>query len=300
VAFGDGQRHLGLHAFGRVHDARRAVWRAPEQRQCPARRRPPSVYFDTVAPPGSHHADGRITLPALSATLVFSPGQDANGVAGYTVKVDGNLYTTTATSFPVSGLTAGMHTWAVRAFDAASNVSLWMTDTFATRPVALYLPVVMRDASSSPPVTNCQELVTNGGFETQAFWYSLNVPEAQPSYVASPVHGGGASLLMGYTTTVGAPASLIYSSIQQTLTVPLTATQTTLTFWRYPVSGDTQGDLQYFAVGPAPTNVAIVWTMKSNEQAWTPTTLDLSAYTGTLTIVLACIMTRRMACRPCI
>jgi hypothetical protein len=206
-------------------------------------------------------------------------------VAGYTVKVDGNLYTTTATSFPVSGLTTGMHTWAVRAFDAANNVSLWMTDTFATRPVSLYLPVVMRNASSSTlPVTTCQELVTNGGFETQAFWYSLNVPEAQPSYIASPVHGGGVSLLMGFTTTVGAPASLIYSSIQQTITVPLTATQTTLTFWRYPLSGDTQGDLQYFAVGPAPTNVAIVWTMKSNEQAWTPTTLDLSAYTGTLTI----------------
>ncbi len=270
-------------------DARYAVWARAWNSAGVSSTQTAVVSFtlDTVAPtaPVPITPTGGITLPVMSATLVFSPSQDANGVAGYTVKVDGNLYTTTATSFPASGLTAGIHTWAVRAFDAASNVSLWMTDTFATQFVLLYLPVVMRDASSSsPPVTNCQELVTNGGFETQGYWYSLNVPEAQPSYVASPVHGGGGSLLMGYTTTVGAPASLIYSSIQQTITVPLTATQTTMTFWRYPVSGDTQGDLQYFAVGPAPTNVAIIWQMKSNERAWTPTTLDLSAYTGTLTV----------------
>jgi hypothetical protein len=159
-----------------------------------------------------------------------------------------------------------------------------MTATFATNLLQVYLPVVMRDASPySPPLTNCWELVANGGFETQSAWYSLNLPAAQPRYVTSPVHRGSTSLLTGYTTTMGAPA-LLYSSIQQTITVPLTAAKTTLTFWRYPVSGDTQGDFQYLAVGSTPTNVTIVWKMKSNEQAWTPTTLDLSTYTGTLTI----------------
>jgi len=220
----------------------------------------------------------------LSTTLVFSPGLDANGVAGYTVKVDGVLYTTTATSFPVYASPAGAHTWAVRAIDAAGNASAWMTATFATSPLQVYFPVVMRGAFPySPPLTNCQELVTSGGFETQSGWYSLNLPAAEPRYVTFPVHRGSASLLMGYTTTMGAP-TLLYSSIQQTITIPLTAAKTTLTFWRYPVSGDAQGDFQYLAVGPTRTDVATVWKMKSDERAWTPTTFDLSAYTGTLTI----------------
>ena len=246
-----------------------------------------SFTVDTIAPtaPVPITPTSGITLPSVSATLVFSPGLDANGVTGYTVMVDGALYTTTATAFPVSGLTSGAHMWAVHAFDAAGNASVWMTATFATQLVPIYLPVIMHGASPySPPVTNCQELVTNGGFETQAAWYSLSLPASQPSYLAAPVHSGKASLLMGYTTTVGAPQSLIYSSIQQTITIPLTATKMTLTFWRYPVSGDTQGDLQYLAVGPTPTNVAIVWKMKSDERAWTPAAFDLSAFTGALTI----------------
>jgi len=245
-----------------------------------------SFTLDTVAPtaPVPITPTGGITLSALSATLVFSPGLDANGLAGYTVRVDGNLYTTTATFFPVGALSVGTHTWAVRAFDAAGNVSAWMTVTFATNPLQVYLPVVMRDAFPySPPLTNCQDLVANGGFETQSAWYSMNLPAAQPRYVTFPVHSGSASLLMGYTTTMGAPA-LLYSSIQQTITIPLTAAKTTCTFWRYPVSGDTQGDYQYLAVGPTPADVTRVWKMKSNERAWTPTTVDLSAYTGTLTI----------------
>jgi hypothetical protein len=246
-----------------------------------------SFTLDTIAPtaPVPITPTGGISLPSLSATLIFSPGLDANGVMSYAVRVDGYLYTTTATALPISVLPAGAHMWAVRAFDMAGNASAWMTATFATQPVQTYLPIVMRDALHvSPPVTECQELVANGGFEAQDAWYSLSLPVAQPRYVASPVHSGSASLLLGYTTTVGAPASVSYSSIQQGLTLPLTATRTTLTFWSYPVSGDTQGDLQYLAIGSTPTNAATVWKVKSNEQVWTPTTFDLSAYTGTLTI----------------
>jgi hypothetical protein len=168
-----------------------------------------SFTVDTLAPtaPIPITPTGGITLPSSSVTLVFSPGLDANGVTGYTVMVDGALYTTTATAFPVSGLTSGAHTWAVRAFDAAGNASDWMTATFATRLAAIYLPVIMQGASPySLLVPNCQELATD------------------------------------------------------------------------------EGDFQYLAVGPAPTNVAVVWKTKWNERAWTPTAFDLSIYTGALTI----------------
>jgi hypothetical protein len=243
-----------------------------------------SFTLDSIAPtaPVPITPTGPITLTGLDVTLVYSPSLDTNGVAGYNVLVDGNLYTTTATSFPLGSLSAGSHTWAVRAFDEAGIASNWMTTTFATQPFQVYLPLVMRDYAVSPPVSQCQELVANGGFESQAVWYSLS--SVKPTYVTFPTHSDVASLSIGYTTTANAPASVVYSSIQQTVTIPLTATQTTLMFWRYPVSGDTIKDFQYVAVGPTPTDLPNLWKWRSNEQAWITTTIDLSAYTGTLTI----------------
>jgi hypothetical protein len=244
-----------------------------------------SFTMDTISPttPIIITPTGGITLPGASATLVFSPSTDANGVAGYTIQVDRALSTTTATSFPAS-LPAGTHTWAVHAFDAAGNASDWVTATFATQSFLVYLPFITRNYSPSPPITQCLELVSNGGFETQDVWYSLSV--VKPTYVYSPgiIHSGLASLLIGYTTTVGAPTYGVYSSIQQTVTIPLTATRTTLTFWRYAISGDTKGDFQYLAVGNSPTAVSTIWITRTNEQVWTPTTIDLSAYSGALTI----------------
>lgn len=144
-----------------------------------------------------------------------------------------------------------------------------------------YLPLVLRDYAPYPPIPQCQELMTNGGFETQEVWYSLS--PITPTWVASPTHSGLSSLMLGLTTT---PSILLYSSIQQTITIPSTATQTTLTFWRYPVSSDLTGDLQYVAVGPGPTVLTTIWLTRTNEQAWVSTTLDLSAYSGPLTVRL--------------
>ncbi len=202
------------------------------------------------------------------------------------MRVDGALYTTTATALPVPGLSVGSHTWDVRAFDAAGNASGWsQAATFATHPFLVYLPLIMRDYTSPPPAApRCREVVANGGFETQAAWYS--VATVQPTYVYPPdiVYSGTASLLIGYTTTANAPTYTVYSSIQQTITIPLTATQTTLTFWRYPMSSDNR-DYQYVSVGPTPISATtIVWSRASNEQAWTPTTVDLSTYSGALTL----------------
>jgi len=247
-----------------------------------------SFTMDTLAPttPMPITPTGGITLSSQRVTLVFSPAIDLNGIAGYNVRVDGALYTTTATAMPVPGLSVGSHTWDVRAFDAAGNASGWsQAATFATNPFLVYLPLIMRDYTSPPPAApRCREVVTNGGFETQATWYS--VATIQPTYVYPPdiVYSGTASLLIGYTTTANAPTYTVYSSIQQTITIPLTATQTTLTFWRYPMSSDNR-DYQYVSVGPTPISATtIVWSRASNEQAWTPTTVDLSTYSGTLTL----------------
>jgi hypothetical protein len=247
-----------------------------------------SFTMDTIAPtvPTPITPTGSITLSSLSVSLVFSPAIDLNGVAGYNVRVDGALYTTTATALPVSGLSVGSHTWDVRAFDVAGNASSWsQAAAFATDHVLVYLPLIMRDYTpSAPPASRCQEVVTNGGFETQSAWYS--VASVPPTYVHPPdhVYSGTASLLIGYTTTVNVPTTTVYSSIQQTITIPFTATQTTLTFWRYPMSSDSS-DYQYVSVGPTPTSATtIVWSRASNEQAWTQTVVDLSTYTGTLTL----------------
>jgi hypothetical protein len=247
-----------------------------------------SFTIDTLAPttPMPITPTGGITLSSPSVMLVFSPAIDLNGVAGYNVRVDGTLYTTTATALSTPGLSVGSHTWDVRAFDAAGNVSSWsQAAIFATNPFLVYLPLIMRDYTPpAPPAPQCREVVTNGGFETQDAWYS--VASVQPTDVYPPdiVYSGTASLLIGYTTTVNVPTYTVYSSIQQTITIPFTATQTTLTFWRYPISRDTR-DYQYVYIGPSPTvSLTLVWSRASNEQEWTPTTVDLSTYSGTLTL----------------
>jgi hypothetical protein len=245
---------------------------------------------DTISPtaPIPLTPTGGIAVARLDATLAFSPALDANGIAGYNVRVDSSPYTTTATSLTLAIPSAGTHTWAVRAFDMAGNVSDWATATFVMSYSVTYLPIIMRD--TLPPGPQCQEQIVNGGFEAQDTWYSLS--SIQPTYVYSPhgmVHSGLASQLIGYTTTDNVPTSTVYSSIQQTITIPTEATRATLTFWQYPVSSDSR-DYQYISLGPSPGSVTtIMWTPASNEQAWTLTTVDLSTFSGTLTLRLGVV-----------
>jgi len=238
--------------------------------------------MDTISPttPGIITPTGGITLTSINIMLVFSPSTDANGVAGYTVEVDDKLYTATATYYLATGLQVGAHTWAVRAFDTAGNASDWATATFTANVFRIYLPVVLRDYTQS--FVQCHELVANGGFETQDVWYSLSA--VKPVHVTNPTHNGLSSLLIGYTTTDGTPISAVYSSIQQTITIPTTASKTTLTFWRYPVSGDLAGDYAYLGISRSPTATFTIVQYRSNEQAWVPATYDLSTYTGTIYI----------------
>jgi len=245
-----------------------------------------SFTMDTISPtaPVPLTPTLGVTVTSLTVTLVFSPSLDANGVAGYNVLVDGVLYVTARTSLTLAALPVGTHTWSVRAFDAAGNVSEWPeAATFATKLCLIYMPIIARDGSA----TRCQEQIVNGGFETQSVWYSLS--GVQPSYAISPVHSGLASLLIGYTATDNAPTYTVYSSIQQTITILPEAKQTTLTFWRYPISSDSR-DYQYVSIGPNPISATtIIWTRASNEQAWTETTVDLSTFTGTLSLRLGVV-----------
>jgi hypothetical protein len=238
--------------------------------------------MDTVAPttPVIITPTGGITLPASSVTLVFTPAYDVNGIAGYALQLNGELFTTTATAYVPRGLKMGPNIWSVHAFDAAGNSSGWATAAFSASPYLTYLPLVLRDYTPPPPAEQCQELIANGGFETQDVWYSLS--GLKPAYVSTPTHMGLASLQIGLTTT---PPITLYSSIQQTVTIPLTATQTSLTFWRYPVSNDVVGDRQYVYVGPDQSHLSQVWDDRSNEQAWVSTTLNLSGYSGRLIVL---------------
>jgi N-acetylmuramoyl-L-alanine amidase/Fibronectin type III domain/Sporulation and spore germination len=249
-----------------------------------------SFTMDTIAPtaPVPLTPTGGVTVTDISPSLVYSPALDANGVAGYNVLVDSQPYTTSATSLTVAIPSIGMHTWAVRAFDMADNASNWVTATFVTSHTLTYLPILMRDHTPQPDL-QCQEQIVNGGFETQDTWYSLSFT---PTYVYSPpdpVHGGLASLLIGYTTTANAPGTTVFSSIQTTITIPPAATEATLTFWRYPVSSDTR-DYQYVSIGPSPASATTtLWTRSSNEGAWTHTAVDLAAFSGTLSLRLGVV-----------
>jgi hypothetical protein len=87
----------------------------------------------------------------------------------------------------------------------------------------------------------CPEALTNGGFETSAAWY-LPITEYTAGYAGWPVHSGARSLRMG----IAYPGDnrYAYSDANQEVIIPTGATDVTLRFYSYPVSGD---------AGPVPT-----------------------------------------------
>ncbi|HEX5703878.1 MAG TPA: FG-GAP-like repeat-containing protein [Pyrinomonadaceae bacterium] len=83
---------------------------------------PVTALTSVVDGSGTATADGGSTLSG-SITFTFG-GADAVGVAGFQCSLDGALYAPCAGPAAYSALAVGIHTFQVRAFDTAGNVSL--------------------------------------------------------------------------------------------------------------------------------------------------------------------------------
>jgi uncharacterized repeat protein (TIGR01451 family) len=136
--------------------------------------------------------------------------------------------------------------------------------TATQTPTPTYTPSETA-APSLTPTPGCTDLIVDGGFEwDDEAWY-IPIP-GRADYSTSQVHSGQRSMRAGIEAGEN---SYSYSTFRQRVHVPLNAEDPVLSFWYYPVSGDTEHDLQYVLVeGEAGESDWALYT-RSNAQLWT-------------------------------
>lgn len=144
-------------------------------------------------------------------------------------------------------------------------------------------PGGLRTASLSglgTTTANCvPNTLSNGGFEsgTLACWTAGGALTPDASVLQA--HGGSFSAQLG---AIGLPEPDGDSSIYQTVTVPSTLQNPTLTFWFWPSSQDSIAfDWQEAQIRDTAGNrLAQVFNVSSNSQSWRYVTFDLTPYRG--------------------
>ena len=133
----------------------------------------------------------------------------------------------------------------------------------------IYQPLIMKGWRAP-----CFELVVNGGFESTGGWITNLADQA-----TDQVHSGQWAMLIGQNLP---PNQLSYASARQLIAIPANATSAMLTFWYWPFSTDTSGDVQWTFIYDQNMSriLASVFSTLSNAQTWTPVTFDLSPWIG--------------------
>lgn len=131
-------------------------------------------------------------------------------------------------------------------------------------------------AGTSTPV-GCQNLVTNGGFESDGSWNLHNA--GRSSFARS----GSWSMRVGFENWWENTAAT-WSSAYQWVNIPSGVTSAVLRFWYYAHSGDWGSrDWQYVFVADAQDTRLYALSFRnptSNTQEWRSVQVDVSAYAG--------------------
>lgn len=241
---------------------------------------PAAITFtlDTLAPdvPVVITPTGGISLATAAPQFSWTAGGQPNR---FEVQLDGATRAIqSATPQARLVITEGLHTWSVRAGDAAGNWSGWSElASFTSTALKSYLPLIQKNFGSEPPAATCTNLVINGDFETGDLtdWVTLATnPLAR--VITGTVQAGQFSARVGKTeadgTTVG------FSSIQQDVTIPVNAQSATFTFERYRYTND-PNDLQYTAVISGATVNYLIYE-RVNDPQWVSAQFDLLPYAG--------------------
>ena len=178
------------------------------------------------------------------------------------------------------------------------------TPTATATPTGTQTPAAGATATATP--SGCSELVSNGGFETNATWF-FTLTGSTAGYSTEQPHTGvrsarlgllPAAMATGDLSGLGqpgrvqparnllgelAPMGATYSSGYQTIRIPSTPNRVTLTLWYYPGSDATSGDFQRVMLLQPSTYAEYKTLMKvqENDRAWKQTTFDLTPYLTT-------------------
>ena len=156
-------------------------------------------------------------------------------------------------------------------------IAKYPTPTPTSTPTSTPTPTeTPKPPTPTPP---CEELIVNGGFETDEGW-NFGWTLRPAVYSTEVVHSGTRSMRLGIIDQTDAPSD---SSIWQEVTIPPNAYYASLSFWYYPLSQDPiENDWQEARILDADLINILAQVMKrnSNSQTWTYHTFDLLPYRG--------------------
>ncbi len=143
-------------------------------------------------------------------------------------------------------------------------------------------PGTTPDSGATPPPSACQELFTNGDFESDGGW-TINVTERVATYTDLRHDGGRRSILTGVPP--GGWNMDSYSSIEQSVSIPAQATSAILRFGWLPLTDDPVNDSQYVVMRDESGTWHTLLMEHSNAGTWQQAEFDLTAFAGqTVTI----------------
>lgn len=230
--------------------------------------------------------DGRITMTDGNGRYEFS--QLLAGVYQLTPTKTGYVFTPMERVVTVPPDTANV--------DFTGNLSATATATPTATPTVT--PTDTPPPSPTPTATTpppCNELLVNGGFETTTGWEIGNT--AYPAaYDTAVVRSGSRAMRVGIIN----PAHNVqtYSSTSQWVTIPANASSATLSFWWYPVSGESfwvapqnwaappipdeplADDAQFVIVYEQNNTQHTLLFQRRNDQTWLPSQFDLMPFAG--------------------
>jgi len=226
----------------------------------------------TPGPPSPTLSPTATTTPSPTPTSMYSPTPSATPTVTAT-RVDitppaSPTYTATATRVVVS---------------PSPSPTATPTTTRVVVPSPTSSPTALPISTVTPVASGGEQLLVNGGFEAEGGWIfsQTRVPAA---YSTEMAHSGQRSVRLGI---VSGPDIYSYSSVHQTVTIPIGVRSAVLRYWSYPISQDVYpNDLQLVLILDENFRIAAVADQSlSNARQWLPGTVDLTRFAGrTITI----------------
>ncbi len=145
---------------------------------------------------------------------------------------------------------------------------------------ALYVDDMFVDyctGNAEPPITNCTNMIKNGGFESTSNWV-IPITEYSAGYSTAIYRSGSRSMRTGIYYQSHNRYS--YSDFRQAVAMPKTVSKALLSFYIYPRSNDLNRDVQYVLILDQWGNWidTLVWQIKN--QGWVYKEFGLKSYAG--------------------
>lgn len=149
--------------------------------------------------------------------------------------------------------------------------------------IALATPASATRALAAPVQQGCFDIVVDGGFE-QRNWWVLGGGLLPASYISSPVVSGLSAVQVG--NQVNANSIQAYSTVRQTLTIPVNAVSAQLSFWVWTNTEANPGSDRQEALLLTPgasvlsASPGAIWSELTNSGGYRQISLDVLSQQG--------------------